>query len=326
MLKLNHTFTPTLAIEKLLTELQAQKIAASIIPVRSETLANLRRNSRLSSALFSARIEGNKLNLDSYKNSPPNLEKLEISNLFETYNWLYAEPLDLPVDISYIKAVHKMSMHNLRSDSGHFRTEQSAIFNEAGVAIYLTPPVGDINPLVESWISNTPTSIVDALILHFQFEKIHPFLDGNGRVGRVLLTKHLRTLGLDFHGLLSIEKSIEESRSTYYYHLENSTRDLTSWIEYLLNIITKSATTALQQMSQRNVDSSHEQKLLPRRQEILSTIQDHSPCSLDFIQRRFMGIPASTLRYDLLQLQKSGLIKKLGETRGALYSSTSLPE
>ena len=65
-----------------------------------------------------------------------------------------------------------------------------------------------------------------------------------------------------------------------------------------------------------------ETKLLPRRLEILLTIRDHSPCSLDFLQRNFMGTPASTIRYDLLQLQRIGLIQKLGVTRGALYSTS----
>jgi len=63
-----------------------------------------------------------------------------------------------------------------------------------------------------------------------------------------------------------------------------------------------------------------EAKLLPRRSEILNTIRDHSPCSFDYLQRNFTGTPGSTLRYDLLQLQKLGLIQKLGNTRGALYS------
>lgn len=65
-----------------------------------------------------------------------------------------------------------------------------------------------------------------------------------------------------------------------------------------------------------------ESKLLPRRLEILLTIRDHSPCSLDLLQRNFVGTPGSTLRYDLLKLQQTGLIQKLGVTRGALYSAS----
>mgnify|MGYP005676287099 FL=1 len=63
-----------------------------------------------------------------------------------------------------------------------------------------------------------------------------------------------------------------------------------------------------------------EDQLLPRRKEILNIIRDHSPCSFDKIHRRFHSTPTSTIHYDLQQLQKVGLIKKLGATRGALYT------
>jgi len=63
-----------------------------------------------------------------------------------------------------------------------------------------------------------------------------------------------------------------------------------------------------------------DQNLLPKRQAILDTITDHQLVSLDFIQRRFITTPARTLRYHLQQLTKQGFIKKLGNTRGALYS------
>lgn len=68
---------------------------------------------------------------------------------------------------------------------------------------------------------------------------------------------------------------------------------------------------------QRQMD---EESLLPKRREILNTIREHKQVSLDFIHRRFLLIPPSTLRYDLRQLAKLNLIKKLGATRGAVYS------
>jgi len=63
-----------------------------------------------------------------------------------------------------------------------------------------------------------------------------------------------------------------------------------------------------------------EDRLLPRRREILETIRDHKMVSFDFIRRRFVNVPDSTLHYELQQLMKHGFIKKLGVSRGALYS------
>ncbi|MCE7897908.1 MAG: hypothetical protein DPW11_02985 [bacterium] len=60
-------------------------------------------------------------------------------------------------------------------------------------------------------------------------------------------------------------------------------------------------------------------RLLPRRQAIYQTIKEQRTVSADYLARNFAGTPSSTLRYDLKQLQKAGLIKKLGTTRGALY-------
>lgn len=62
-----------------------------------------------------------------------------------------------------------------------------------------------------------------------------------------------------------------------------------------------------------------EDALLPRRREILLIIRDHKQVSFDFIKRRFVGTPSSTLHYELQQLMKAKLIRKLGITRGALY-------
>lgn len=60
-------------------------------------------------------------------------------------------------------------------------------------------------------------------------------------------------------------------------------------------------------------------RLLPRRLAIYQTIQEQKMISADYLYRNFAGTPASTIRYDLKQLQNAGLIKKLGSTRGALY-------
>ncbi len=64
-----------------------------------------------------------------------------------------------------------------------------------------------------------------------------------------------------------------------------------------------------------------EDRLLPRRREILEIIKDHKEVSFDFIRRRFMSVPDSTLHYYLQHLIKHGFIKKLGVSRGALYSN-----
>jgi len=66
---------------------------------------------------------------------------------------------------------------------------------------------------------------------------------------------------------------------------------------------------------------SEEDFLLPRRREILEIIKDHKMVSFEQIQRRFLKVPARTIRYDIKQLEKEGFIRKIGSTRGALYQT-----
>ena len=316
---LNQVYTLTPKIQSLLNTLEGQRTAFTLIPVKPELTLHLRRHSLLNSALYSAKIEGIEDDTD--------LNRLGIQNLEHTYGWLYNQPKDLGLDSTTIKTLHAKSLNNLRSDAGVFRTEQSAIFNSAGVAIYLTPPPQEIKSLLEIWTSLTSNSsnhpLVQAIISHYQFEKIHPFLDGNGRVGRLVLTQQLRQDNYDFGGLLILEESINNTRDDYYYHLQNEKRNLTGFIEYFLELISNSAATALQKITQPGSLDTFT-GLLPRRQELLNIIKDHQVVSFDFLHRRFIGTPQSTLRFDLLSLQKGGHIKKLGVTRGALYSASPI--
>ncbi len=312
---LNQTFVLTPEIQSLLNTLVGQKTAFSLIPTKPEVVLNLRRHSLLNSALYSAKIEGITENTD--------LDKLGIQNLEKTYSWLYEQSLDLPINPDFIKLIHAKSLYNLRSDAGQFRAQQSAIFNSAGVAVYLTPPPQDITSLLTAFFAQYSSSphhpIIQVIISHYQFEKIHPFLDGNGRVGRLILTQMLRECDYDFSGLLILEDGINNTRGDYYYHLGEEGKELTGFVEYMLTLMTDSASKVLEKISHpMEVAPS---RLLPRRQELLNIIADHSPCTFDFLHRRFMMIPPSTLRFDLLSLQKAKLIIKLGVTRGALYSA-----
>ncbi len=320
----NQTCTLTPKIQSLLNSLDGQKIAFSLIPVKPEITLNLRRHSLLGSALYSARIEGNPLTLSDLDTSTSDLHQLEVQNLLSAYTWLYNQSANLAPSIEMIKSLHQKSLFNLRNDAGHFRTEQSAIFNSAGIAVYLTPPPQEIVVLLETWLNlikaNSNHPLIHAVISHYQFEKIHPFLDGNGRVGRLLLAQLLRNTDHDFSGLLTLDEAIEQTRDEYYSYLQNEKSDLTQYVEYFLNLISKKASVLLNKISQPE-KSQDLTTLLPRRQELLNIIRDHQTVSFDFLHRRFVAIPPSTLRYDLLNLQKRGYIKKLGVTNGALYSA-----
>ena len=324
MLKLNQIAKLTPKIQSLLAKLEGQRIALSLIAPVPQILDDLRAKSLLQSGLYSAKIEGNPLTEATFRNSASSLHKLEVQNLLATYTWLTRHK-STPVTESFIRDLHHRAMTNLHSQAGHFRAEQSAIFDQSGLAVYLTPPPQDIKQLIAVWIANLtqPTSptVIQPIIAHYQFEKIHPFLDGNGRTGRLLLTHGLYQAGISFADILGLERFIMASREEYYAHLAGESRRLTGFVHYFLELLTQAVDEAIPKLTHVPETPA----LLPRRAELLATIRDHSPCSADFLYRRFLAVPKSTIRYELLALQKLGLISKLGATRGALYSA-SLPE
>ena len=322
-MRLNQTYKHTTLINNLLIALEANKKALSLFNLSDELKFNLRRRSILHSAVYSARIENNSLTPESFTLSSKSIENLEIQNILDTLNWLYTTNPTPTLEVKLIKDLHSRIMHNLHTQAGHFRTEQSAVFNSAGIAIYLAPPASEVKGLMASWIkqieeSNLSLPIMVA-IAHYQFEKIHPFIDGNGRVGRLLTTVILKQHRLDLHGISSLEKYIENHLDGYYDYLSEEKRDITHFVEYFLTAISAMQEEALEKLKSGD---SEQNTLFPRHQELVEVIRDHPYCTFDFLHRRFFAIPTSTLHYDLQQLQKQKLVARVGVSRGAMYTAT----
>lgn len=318
-------FSETQEIKKLLIELEALRIVFDGLPKSQYVEENLRREALLKSSLFSARIEGNPLtlaqvSLEPQTTSKQDLVKLEVFNLLKAYKYIYSNRVPKKVSIKVICGLHKLVMKDISPDAGRLRRNPGAIFNQAGVAIYLAPPHLQIPNLMEELITKCNKfpylAPVNAAIAHFSFEKIHPFSDGNGRVGRLLSAYMLRRGGYSFKGLMSFEEFIDNNREIYYRTLSLSS-DAINFVEFFLESIVVQAKSVLAKLKDRQ--ETPEDKLLPRRQEILRIIRDHPHCSFDFIRRRFAKINPKTLHYDLSQLQKKGFLQKLGVSRGSVY-------
>ena len=131
-----------------------------------------------------------------------------------------------------------------------YRKVQNSIINsETGKIVYMPPEAKEVPDLMGSllkWVNNSinlPPPIV-AGILHYQFETIHPFIDGNGRTGRLLVTLLLNQRGYGLNGFYSLEEYYFKNLLGYYKALENSTHhnyyfgknkaDITSWLEFFL--------------------------------------------------------------------------------------------
>lgn len=316
---LNHIYQNSPHLQQLLIEIAGNKKALGLIAPDPDKVRSLRHLSLLNSGLYSARIEGNPLTPASYAQTTDQLAKLEVSNLTQALSSLFTHPSNL--SLSLIRELHKQALSNLRADAGQFRSEMSAIYNSAGVAIYLTPPPEEIIPTLTQMVTAylaSPHPLISAFIFHYQFEKLHPFVDGNGRVGRLILAHALFTHSYSLDGTVTLDEQIEARRAEYYDALATEQKDLTTYLEFMLECLLSAQNQALQTLATPSLASLP--TLSPRRAELLATITDHSPCSFDFLHRRFFSVKPSTLHYDLQQLVKAGHIRKLGTTRGALYN------
>lgn len=325
---MDYKFQTTAKITELTKQIDQASFFIRQFPLNPQHITNLRRQSALQSSLFSARIEGNPLTPDQITfGSSHDLAKLEVQNLNSALAYIGSSRCPAKLSLSLLQTLHRYVLKNLSPDAGSFRTEQSAIFNQAGSAIYITPAPLDIRPQLAQLLAfankKSTNTYAQAALTHFAFLKIHPFLDGNGRVGRLITQHQLDHQGKNFHGLLVFEKQIDLFRSEYYTLLNQSSKDLTDFVVYFLEMLQLSSAEIITTLKTAPSQTNPLDTLLPRRREIYLLIQDHAYLSFDQIHRRFLAVNPSTLRNDIRQLIRQRLIRKIGSTRGALYQVAS---
>ncbi len=162
----------------------------------------------------------------------------------------------IPVSNRFIRLLHKELMEGGReshySDPGNFRTSQNWIGGKSlREASFVPPPpsevlraMGDLEKFIHRRDNILP--IIKAGIIHSHFETIHPFLDGNGRTGRLLITFFLNKEGLLEKPILFLSSFFIEHRQYYYdclisYH----NGDYTKWIDFFLNGVTETANKSI---------------------------------------------------------------------------------
>jgi len=318
-------------ISELIEKIEINKQIIDSVPIPLEVERNIRRKSLLKSSLFSAQIEGNLLTLDQVGEEvfrdPKEREKREISNIIKAINWLKRE-FDESRQMAKkdILKLHQLTMEYLMSENnlGRFRQERGAIFNQAGMVVYPASPAKEISELIDRLLNYTngrkeKIVPIKASLAHLSFEKIHPFSDGNGRVGRLLLQAILTKDGYRMKDLIVLEEYLNEHRDEYYYFLDRAKKDATEYLQFMLKGIWQQSEEVKKAVFEKQ-QAKPEDSLLPRRLEILNIIRDHKLVSFDFIRRRFLRVNQRTLRYDLKKLADEKYIIKRGKTKGVFYS------
>ncbi len=213
----------------------------------------------LKESVLSSRIEGTRTNIDEalLDEADVNPERrndwLEVRNYIDAMNSAIKELSKLPVSTPMLNKAHKILMRNVRGEfkgPGEFRRSQNWIGGASlEDAVFIPPSAELVSSLMsdlENFMHNSRIEIPELVriaILHYQFETIHPYLDGNGRIGRLMIPLFLVEKNLLDKPLLYISKFFEKNKEIYYENLMNvrTKNDLLRWIKFFLTGIAEVA-------------------------------------------------------------------------------------
>lgn len=214
-------------------------------------------------ALLSSQIEGTQCTLDDILN--PLMEENTNRNVSDVVNYIKATEFalnrlhSLPLCNRLIKETHAVLMEGVRGQEkspGEFRYSQNWIGGQGSTirnARYIPPNPEDMQTAMsdlEKYMNGDDSldPLIQAALIHYQFETTHPFLDGNGRVGRLLITLFLMEKGILSHPALYISYFLKMNRIEYYDRMMQvrKTGDYEQWVMFFLQALSDSAGDAIQ--------------------------------------------------------------------------------
>lgn len=316
-------------------------------PLKPKWEAGLRYQALVKSVHSSTHLEGNPLTEQEVdqvlrgkkpKRQFRKRDILEVTNYREVLQFIsdhYSDP-KLVINESTIRHLHKLCVQNIEGmvkEAGKYRMVQNYIVSEASrKPIYTPPPAQDVPALMKNlvdWIQQAEkeelSPFIIAAIAHYEFESIHPFVDGNGRTGRALATLILYKMGYDTKSFFSLEEYFDTHPDEYYGNLkkirstyiENSNPDLTEWTEFFVSTI-ETEMTRIEAEVREYLEGEHLRKQLrdeeinPRQFKAVKYIQKNGSIQTHEYMEHLKCARDTAVR-DLNELVERGIL----ETQGA---------
>ena len=281
---------------------------------------HLRKENRIKTIQSSLAIENNSLTVDQVTAilegkrvlGAPN-EIQEVRNAIDAYELLLVLN---PYKEKDLLRAHKLMMTDLVKENGRYRQGGVGVF-DGQKCIHLAPPAGRVPVLMADllgWVKQTKVHpLVSSCVIHYEFEFIHPFADGNGRMGRMWQTLLLMQWKPIF-AWIPVETIVKAHQQEYYAAIAQSDQEANSsaFIRFMLQCLKQ----ALHEMEESNQKSKQKSN-----QKILSAIQGNPFVTIRELQEE-TGLSESGVKKVLRQLKAEGLIQRIGSDKGGHWEVT----
>lgn len=300
-------------------------------------------------AVQSSKIEGTQASLtdifyyEASKEKPKYSDVLEVLNYIKAMNYGFSRLKELPLSLRLIREIHSNLMEGVRGgvmDPGEFRTSQNWI-GPTGCSLndttYVPPPIEEMNDLLNQlekffYSEDNLAPLIKCALIHYQFEAIHPFLDGNGRVGRLLIAFYLYERGFLYFPILYLSDFFERNRTDYYNLLlgVSESGNWQEWLKYFIRGVAEQSKLA-EETGHNILNLQKDYKMLLQTESVptpvfklLDMLFINPFVSLNGISE-FLKVTWPTAKASVEQLIRLGILKEIsGRKRNRIYCAEKL--
>jgi Fic family protein len=242
---------------------------------------------------------------------------------------------DFPISLRLMREMHKVLLTSVRGQDktpGEFRTSQNWIDspdNRPSTATFVPPPVHEMWQALDDWekylhdeMPRLPL-LVRCALLHYQFETIHPFLDGNGRLGRLFIVLYLMDRGRLPAPLLYLSGYFDTRKSAYYDRLQyvREHGEITEWLQFFLDGVAVQATDAVDRAEQlSDLRESYRGRLRSgsRAHEVVDLLFENPILTVRRVQEK-LGVSQPGATNLLRRLASLGIVQEVGKGPGVRH-------
>jgi len=339
-------FTITNKILKNIGIIEASREVIDHAPLLPYYEKQFRQDALVRTVHYGTHIEGNELNLDQAERVlagqgvvARDRDIQEVINYRKAMDFLEeVREKEQGISEEILKRLHKITVDKILpvEKCGEYRATQVVVKNNQTGQVSFRPPeapqiksqIEDLLAFIKSSASQSIHPVLESGIVHYELVRIHPFLDGNGRVARALSTLILFLQGYDIRKFFSLEEYFDSNAAEYYGALQSvgEAGDLTKWLEYFTQGLAIELFKIKERVEKISVDGKLREKLggkpllLTERQlKIIEYVQKTGYLQNKAFENLFPMVSEDTILNELKVLLQNDIIRKQGVTKGAKY-------